>query len=121
MRRLLVFSVFALIVTGFSGCDKDGVIREKDLIGDWKVVRYNEGPYNVPHDQSYKSNGSFTEVMIINDKEVPYSGTWSLDRDAKVLTINKGDLALSLDVLQLNSTTLKYQDYNGDTFELEKQ
>ncbi len=113
-------AVITALFAGFTGCDKDNQIRRADLLGDWKVVKYNDEPINVPHTQTYKADGTFEELMIINDVPVPYTGTWKLDEDERQVVLVKQNQSQILDIVSLSGSKFVYTDYIGDKFELER-
>jgi len=119
MKRLLFLMVASVLFLGTIGCDKEGKkLKRADILGDWIMVKYNGSTYQTVHRQTYNADGTFNQLMIINDVPVPYSGTWTMDEKERTLTIIKNSNNEVMNVLELTGAKLKYKDYIGDTFEL---
>jgi hypothetical protein len=119
MKRILFLMMAAVLFLGTTGCDKEGAkIKRADILGDWIMVKYNGNPYMTVHRQTYNADGSFNQLMIINDVPVPYTGTWSMDEKERTVTITKNNNNEVMNVVALNGNKLEYKDLVGDTFEL---
>lgn len=126
MKKLHLFSLLMVLAIGFGGCKKvlNTSDRKKNILADkkWKLIAYTEdgkdvlneyySPCELDNISIYLSNGKCTEDdgadrCFDDEPQVREVGTWSLDGNKLITTDTALGITLTLDVLELNATTLK--------------
>lgn len=115
---LLFAIMMALLIFGCSDSDR---ISDANLIGNWKVVKYDYNSINVPHYVEFKQGGIYYENMKVLDVFVEYDGTWLLDQEKEIVKVNKQGDVTDLVITEFTKTEFKYKDSDGKIWELKKQ
>ena len=122
MKRNYVILLFVLIAAlAISSCDDSKNISEANLIGQWKVVRYNLEDYSTPHFIEFKNGGVYYENMKVLDVFIEYDGTWVLDSKNETIKVDKAGDVTELKIESLNKEEFAFRLSDGRLWELERQ